>query len=69
MTMIAQEMTHGRSLSAWVAETRETVTKWRLYRRTVRQLNALAFAELEDLGIARADIPQVAAEAVYGKAA
>ena len=34
--------------------------KWRNYRRTVSELNALSNRELDDLGIARGDIPQVA---------
>ena len=34
--------------------------KWRNYRRTVAELNALSNRELDDLGIARGDIPHVA---------
>ncbi len=35
-------------------------TKWRNYRRTVSELNALTNRELDDLGIIRGDIPFVA---------
>ena len=34
--------------------------KWRNYRRTVNELNALTNRELDDLGINRGDIPFVA---------
>ncbi|MGI9353044.1 MAG: DUF1127 domain-containing protein [Rhizobiaceae bacterium] len=34
--------------------------KWRNYRRTVSELNALSNRELDDLGIIRGDIPSVA---------
>ena len=35
-------------------------SKWRNYRRTVSELNALSNRELDDLGISRGDIPFVA---------
>lgn len=34
--------------------------KWRTYRRTVDELSALSTRELNDLGISRTDIKQVA---------
>ena len=37
-----------------------TYKNWRNYRRTVNELNALSTRELDDLGIARSDIPAVA---------
>lgn len=37
-----------------------TFRKWRNYRRTVAELNALSNRELDDLGISRGDIPFVA---------
>ncbi len=39
----------------------------RMYRRTVRELQALDARELADLGLSRSMIPAVAHEAVYGK--
>lgn len=33
---------------------------WRSYRRTVNELGALSNRELDDLGIARSEIPYVA---------
>ena len=38
----------------------------RLARQTVRQLNALSTRELDDLGIARKDIKDVAKRAAFG---
>ncbi len=40
--------------------------KHRLYRRTVRELDALSGAELADLGLSRSMIKGIALEAVYG---
>ncbi len=37
---------------------------WRRYNNTVAALERLSFRELEDLGIARGDIPKTAREAV-----
>ena len=67
MTMIAQEMNLGRALAEWVSALRADFRKWRLYRETVVELNRLDEVELDDLGFARADIKDVAEEAVYGR--
>ena len=40
----------------------------RIYRRTVAELSQLGDRELDDLGIARFDIPRVARSAAYGTA-
>jgi uncharacterized protein YjiS (DUF1127 family) len=37
---------------------------WRLYRDTVSELNSLTNRELQDLGIARRDIREVARKAI-----
>ena len=37
---------------------------WRRYRATVSELNSLSTRELNDLGISRADIHQVARKAI-----
>jgi len=37
---------------------------WRQYRNTAAELNRLSQRELTDLGIARADIPAIARQAV-----
>ena len=43
------------------------ITAWKRYSRTVSELEALSNRELADLGIARANIVDVAREAAYGK--
>ena len=43
------------------------MSAWRRYNRTVSALQALSFRELEDLGIARGDIPALARAAVRGR--
>jgi uncharacterized protein YjiS (DUF1127 family) len=40
------------------------ITTWKRYNRTVAELNALTNRELDDLGILRANIKQVAKAAV-----
>lgn len=39
----------------------------RLYRETVRELEALTSNELRDLGVDRADIPMIARSSVYSQ--
>jgi uncharacterized protein YjiS (DUF1127 family) len=43
-----------------------TVTKYHMYRKTVKELNQLSSNELVDLGLNRHSIKSVAMEAVYG---
>jgi uncharacterized protein YjiS (DUF1127 family) len=43
------------------------VQQRRIYARTLGELNALTDRELNDLGIARTAIPDLAHEAAYGK--
>jgi uncharacterized protein YjiS (DUF1127 family) len=40
------------------------ISNWKRYNRTVAELNALSNRELADLGIVRADIGQIARQAV-----
>lgn len=54
-------------LSALVADIRDSLRRRRLYRDTLRELNALSTRELNDLGIHRSMITRVALEAAYGK--
>ena len=39
----------------------------RIYERTVAELNSLTDRELNDLGISRFSIPELARESAYGK--
>ena len=41
---------------------------WRLYRRTVTELQRLSPRELDDLGLNRSTLTEAAFAAVYGKA-
>jgi uncharacterized protein YjiS (DUF1127 family) len=54
-------------VQAVVANLKESVRRRALYRRTMRELNALTAREMTDLGIHQAMISQVAREAAYGK--
>ncbi|CTQ48847.1 DUF1127 domain-containing protein [Jannaschia donghaensis] len=45
---------------------RADYAKWRVYRRTVNELEALSNRDLADLGLARGMIRSVAIEAAYG---
>ncbi len=44
----------------------ESASQYRLYRKTVAELNQLSSKELADLGLSRSSITSVATEAVYG---
>ena len=55
-------------ISAAVADLKEGLRRRRIYRQTVRELNALSSRELADLGIHRAMITRIALEAAYGTA-
>lgn len=46
---------------------RDMIERRRVYNRTLRELRALSNRELADLGLHRAMITRVAAEAAYGK--
>jgi uncharacterized protein YjiS (DUF1127 family) len=41
-----------------------TYRNWRTYRNTVSQMNALSQRELDDMGIARAQIRELARKAI-----
>lgn len=49
-----------------VARIRTWFAEWRMYRRTLGELQGLSRRELDDLGIAEADLQRVAREAVWG---
>lgn len=50
-----------------VADYREARQRDRVFRQTLKELNALTNRELADLGIARSMITRIAHEAAYGK--
>ncbi len=61
---IAQDPADRGMIADWAAGLRARYAKWRLYRRTMRELGDLTDAELADIGMARPGIPFVAWHAV-----
>ncbi|WP_341861937.1 DUF1127 domain-containing protein [Gymnodinialimonas sp. 57CJ19] len=67
--------TGNRSITASfgqrLADLRDTATEaynnWRVYHRTLRELQDLSNRELADLGISRSTVTRIAMEAAYGK--
>ena len=45
----------------------EAYSAWRVYRRTLEELQALSGRELDDLGMNRSTLRAAAYEAAYGK--
>jgi len=43
----------------------KTLKKYRKYRNTINELNLLSNRELNDLGIARGDIPNIARKCIH----
>lgn len=54
-------------LGAVMKTAADALRKRRLYNQTYRELAVLTDRELSDLGINRVLIPEIAAEAAYGK--
>jgi uncharacterized protein YjiS (DUF1127 family) len=50
----------------WLGSLRRTLADYRLYRRTLGELEALSERELADLGISRLSVRQIAYDSVYG---
>jgi uncharacterized protein YjiS (DUF1127 family) len=58
--------TFGARLAATWQGLSERLARHRLYRQTLNELSALSDRELADLGLHRAQIADVAADAAYG---
>lgn len=56
----------GRASTGLFARLGNAVADYRLYRRTLGELENLSNRELRDLGISRFSIRQIARESVYG---
>ncbi len=54
-------------VSAFIGEMSDLTAKYRVYRETLRELNELTDRDLNDLGISRSAIADVAHEAAFGK--
>lgn len=65
-TRIAQD-SFGDRAERFLASIRKSLAQRAIFRQTVRELNALSAKELEDLGMHRSMINDLAREAAYGK--
>lgn len=66
MAMLAHDTNQGRGLTAWMHDQAQNFARWRTYRDSVRQLSLRNEHELEDLGIARGEIRDLARRYTYG---
>lgn len=67
LNMISGILPSGGRVTDLIASWRKALEQRRIYRRTVRELNALSTRDLNDLGINRTMISRIALEAAYGK--
>jgi uncharacterized protein YjiS (DUF1127 family) len=71
MAYVSSNRTASTSVAPRLAEmlkqASEAYTAWRLYRRTLSELQDLSVREMDDLGLNRSNLRQAAFEAVYGK--
>ncbi len=58
----------GTRLSEVFTGLSEAYAAWRIYRRTINELQSLSVRELDDLGLNRSMLKAAALEAAYGKA-
>jgi uncharacterized protein YjiS (DUF1127 family) len=49
----------------WLERARKAISDYRLYRKTLTELQSLSERELADLGISRLSVPELAYESVY----
>jgi uncharacterized protein YjiS (DUF1127 family) len=68
------EMTHAithdisttsSEAGGWIARIRKSLTDYRLYRKTLEELESLSDRELNDLGLSRLVLRDIARQAVY----
>ena len=69
---MAHALTHtqtdlGHGLSGLIARIRKSLKDYRLYQNTLQELRMLSDRELDDLGISKHVIAEVAYDAVYGR--
>ncbi len=56
---------HAPLLTRGLHNVKERFSRYRLYRKTLNELSQLSIRELDDLGLSRASIRQVAYMAAY----
>ncbi len=64
----ASTLTLGNRLGEIFSGLSEAYAAWRVYRRTLNELQGLSNRELDDLGLNASTIRAAALEAAYGKA-
>lgn len=62
----AQGTFQGTSNPGVIARLRKALADYRLYRRTLAELESLSSRELRDLGLSRFSIREIAHDSVYG---
>lgn len=62
----AQGSFQGHRGIGFVARSRKALADYRLYRKTLAELQTLTERELQDLGLSRFSIREVAYDSVYG---
>lgn len=71
MAYVSGNRTSSLGLGTRLGEIRtqaaEAWSTWRLYRRTLSELNTLSPREAADLGLHRSQFRRIALEAAYGK--
>jgi uncharacterized protein YjiS (DUF1127 family) len=67
MSDVSQAHAGRAGWTAPFAALRDVWSRYRVYKRTYAELNALTTRELDDLGIARSMITRLAYEAAYGR--
>ena len=68
--MMTSNLSLAAGLRAWLPSIEglaDRWRRWRLFRRTYAELDALSTRELDDLGISRSMITRLAYEAAYGR--
>ncbi len=61
-------VTLAERIAAFASGFGKKVGEYRLYRRTLNELQAMSARDLTDLGLHREELRQVALDAVYGDA-
>ena len=57
--------TQTGDMGGWISRIRKAIADYKLYRQTMEELESLSDRELNDLGLSRAALRDVARQAVY----
>ena len=67
-TQKVSNVTVGERIGAFASGFGKKIGEYRLYRRTLNELQAMSARDLADFGLHRDQLTQVARDAVYGDA-